>query len=218
MKNIIILYFVFISNIAIAQSKWVLGTHIGVNSSDIAFGYRIKDWSLEYNATTMSYGFSTKYAFNNHWAIRLELNREQRGWSMPYNFYVYEDTLLIRVVKTMADFRYYFTMVPLMIDYSIGRRTRFYMSLGAALMLQTAGTKLIRGTDVEWAYSLYQPSRMNGIIQWGGLANIGYRYPIREKINIYAESRFNLSFNYYEGWSKGHHYAYGAIMGITYRL
>jgi hypothetical protein len=217
MKKIIILYFIFMTNILSAQSKWAFGTQIGVNSSDIAFGNRPKDWALAYNATSISYGILTKYQFNKHWALRLELNREMRGWNQPWTIYGYRDTTPIDI-HTTVDFSYYFLTAPLIMEYANRKKNTFYASLGFVPMYQTKGTRLFRATGTEWLFPTYQPSLVDGKMQWGGLANMGYRYALREQIDIYIESRFNLSFNYYEGWRIGNHYAYTAIIGIAYRL
>ncbi|MEO0044358.1 MAG: hypothetical protein RL329_3806 [Bacteroidota bacterium] len=215
MKTILFFLGISCSFWANAQKHFELGGHLGGNLSAVAWD-GLADWGTkyEYTAKTARYGIVAKYYLGNHVAIRLELNRETRGWNSPFK---YLDTLR-GYVEDITDYRYYFWIAPIMIDFSLGRKKGIYASLGFAPMLQTKGTKTIRSTGENETIKIHEPFRANGIYQYAGLANIGYTYPIYGNFYLYGETRFNLSFNYFEPKRKGYHYAYGAIMGVTYRL
>ncbi|MEY4937661.1 MAG: hypothetical protein RIS64_4020 [Bacteroidota bacterium] len=214
MKKTFFIFLVTLPWIGMAQHKWELGVNLGINSSDVVYANRLKDWSFENNATTTRCGALVKYHWNGRWAIRLEFNKEIRGWNWKRDILNSSG----QTISTFTDYRYDFWTLPVVVDFAMDKQRRFYSSIGLTTMLQKEGTKIIRATGERDGRELYEPSSGNGIYQFAGLANIGYAYPIYGNLYFYGETRFNLSFNYFEPRRKGYHYAYSAIMGITYRL
>jgi hypothetical protein len=211
MKNWIFFGILLLGTRLESQSHWAIGANMGVNNTEVLSRSAVS--TFQNHATTMRWGVWGRSFFKEHWAVRVELSQEQRGWKAP-------TTVWTNGVgaSSLVDYRYYFWMMPVSLEYFWGQSTRFYTALGIAPMYQTDGTKYIRANGERLETFLYIPSSLNGRFQFSGFANIGYNYPISTNWNFYGETRYSLSFSEFEASHLGYHYAYSLNLGASYHF
>jgi Outer membrane protein beta-barrel domain len=214
MRNWIFLNLLFLGMRLDAQSHWAIGANLGVNNTEVR-SRRNPASTFANHATTLRWGIWGRYFFKKHWAVRTELNQEQRGWKEPTM--IWDEPTLMQI-SSLVDYRYYFWTMPVSIEYVWGQSARFYTSVGLAPMYQTAGTKYIRATGEALSTFLDNPGSLNKTIQWSGFVNMGYHYPIGAQWNLYGETRYSLSFSEYEAKKRGYHYAYSLNLGASYQF
>ena len=195
MKNLPLIYsFIFMVNIANSQNLSV-GTHLGLNSSQISgnYGYKNLNSALDFNPiNNATYGVFLNYGLNKNFAIQPELNYQTRGFEYNTKQGFISDS------GNQGNAKLNYIDVPILFNYSYGKKLKVIFNAGPSINILVSGgnydysasSAIPPGYTKYYMRDVKQDFTKVGFSIVGG---IGLKYEINARFAIFSEYRVNYS-------------------------
>ncbi|MGN6476063.1 MAG: porin family protein [Flavipsychrobacter sp.] len=93
-------------------------------------------------------GATMQYAFGKHWSVRTGLSYERKGAKEP-DVIVILDSMGTSSGQVTPRLRYDYLTLPLQLQYSIGKKVRYYAGAGVYVAYLVSRTDIIKGANIK---------------------------------------------------------------------
>lgn len=193
MKNIYIIFALILlsSNFLLAQD-FSVGLRDGVSWSSItgSFDFKNFDKTQINNRVGHSFGFLLNYRTSRFLTLQIEMNYNNKGFD-------FQSDIWIDGVAYTGSFDVNYITVPLITNFEIGKRVKYYGYAGVYAGFLTKAenyTSFISTSSPDLIiYDLsYDPTKVFNKREFGGLVGLGIKIPLCEKVEFTIDSRYTF--------------------------